>query len=118
MKVFRASLAEKRARSGYTASYVADIMLKRPAESLGMIFVEIPQAMKTAPHLHEEIEEVFVALTSLTLEINEERMELNAGDVVVAEAGEVHRFHAQEGKDARVLAIKVPNIKDDKVSLG
>ncbi len=117
MRVFRASDAERHGRAGYEATYIADLVLKKSAKSLGLIVVDIPKGMKTSPHLHRDLEEFFVALTPLTVEIGGESRVLDAGDVAVAEPGEAHSFRAPADIDARLLAIKAPNLKDDKISL-
>jgi len=117
IKVYRASDAEEMARAGYSAKYVADIVFRKKIDSSGFIMVSIPAGTGTSPHTHNELEEVFVALNSLELHVDDFTIQLEVGDIVVAEPGETHSFSAYPAIEGNVLAIKFPNLKEDKVQL-
>jgi quercetin dioxygenase-like cupin family protein len=116
MKLFRAKDSRTMVREGYLASYVADVNLAEDADSLGFIVVRIASGTSTSPHLHEKLSEIFVALSPLSMTLNEEYVELEYGDVIVAEPGEAHSFKAT-GNEGVLLAVKVPNLSDDKISI-
>jgi quercetin dioxygenase-like cupin family protein len=117
MEIFRATDAETKTRKGYLASYLADVDLAEQVESLGFIAVSIERGTKTAPHLHRELTELFVALSPLTMTVGGTPFKLEPNDIVVAAPGESHVFEAPDDQDASMLAIKAPNLKHDKVSL-
>ncbi|MFW9961587.1 MAG: cupin domain-containing protein [Candidatus Thorarchaeota archaeon] len=115
VKVYRASDAKEIARAGYSAKYVADIRFRKKIDDGGFIMVNIPAGTKTSPHIHKKLEEVFVALSSLEMHVDEIHIQLGVGDIVIAEPGESHSFSAYPLSEAKLLAIKFPNLKDDKI---
>jgi quercetin dioxygenase-like cupin family protein len=50
------------------------------------------------------------------LHINDEIFHLNVGDVALVEPHEKHSFTALPKSEAKVVAIKFPNLKDDKIN--
>jgi quercetin dioxygenase-like cupin family protein len=115
VRIYRAEDAEKAQRAGYKAAYVADLRFREYLDSCGVILVDIEGEGRSSPHAHARLEEVFIALSDLDLYIGKERHELKNGDVVIVEPGEEHSFEAVKHQASRLLALKFPNIKDDKV---
>jgi quercetin dioxygenase-like cupin family protein len=115
VRIYRAESSEKAIRAGYEAIYVADITFRKLLDSCGVILVDIERNGKSSPHSHEHLEELFIALTEIHIFINDTRYELNEGDVVIVEPGEAHSFGTKGNQLGRVIALKFPNIKDDKV---
>jgi len=115
VKIYRVSDAKDIARAGYSAKYVADISFRKRIDDGGFIMVSIPAGAKTSPHIHKKLEEVFVALSSLEMHVDDMHIQLEVGDIVVAEPGESHSFSAHPLSEAKLLAIKFPNLKDDKI---
>jgi quercetin dioxygenase-like cupin family protein len=116
VQIFRVSSAEDTTRAGYSAKYVADISFKENLKTGGFILVTIPAGTSTSPHSHGKLEEVFIAWTPLILHIDDELFQLNAGDIALVEPHEKHSFTASSNCESKVLAIKFPNIKDDKIN--
>ena len=116
MKVYRISESETKGRAGYTASYVADIVFSSPASSTGVIVVKVPRNTKTEPHAHAILEEIFVVMNRTRMGVGDTILDLDPGDVVVADPGEAHWFETYHDDDLTLIALKVPNLKDDKVS--
>jgi glyoxylate utilization-related uncharacterized protein len=58
---------------------------------------------------------LFIAITEIRIIINDTRYDLKEGDVVFVEPGEAHSFETETDRTGRILALKFPNIKDDKV---
>ena len=115
VKLYRASDAEEMARAGYSARYIADIRFRGKIDDSGFILVAIPAGARTVPHFHKELEEVFVAMNSLEIQVDDTSIQLEVGDIVVAEPGERHSFSAYPSSEGKVLAIKFPNLIEDKV---
>ncbi|MFW9810103.1 MAG: cupin domain-containing protein [Candidatus Thorarchaeota archaeon] len=116
VRIYRARDAEPNQRPGYEARYTADIVFKEPVNSCGMILVNLDPGSKSSPHGHRLLEEVFMALTRVRIHVEGETFDLNEGDVAVVDPGEMHSFEVLGEMPARILAMKFPNIKDDKIS--
>ncbi|TFG34558.1 cupin domain-containing protein [Candidatus Thorarchaeota archaeon] len=115
--IFRVRNSEFINRNGYAASYYADIQLKRKIDSAGFIFVKIPAFTKTSSHRHEVLEEVFIALNPLKMNVNNTIIDLKIGDIVLVEPNELHSIENNSSEDAMLLAIKIPNLKNDKIAI-
>ena len=101
---------------GYERNYVADVTFKIPPDSAGFIYVNIPKGIKTTPHAHEKIQEVFVILNRTKIGIEDELFEVQDGDIIIVEPGELHWFDNTESGDTNVIAIKFPNLSSDKIT--
>ncbi|MGV9169315.1 MAG: cupin domain-containing protein [Promethearchaeia archaeon] len=115
MKIFRADESEPKTRAGYTATYVADIELKQRVETAAFIVVHVDAGQRTEPHAHHSLQEVFIFLDDTEVGINEEVIPVGLGDVVIVDPGEEHWFSAPADTDVSFIAVKLPNIPDDKV---
>jgi mannose-6-phosphate isomerase-like protein (cupin superfamily) len=116
VRVYRSSDCELIGLGGYGRKYVADVVFRQPIDSAGFIWVKIPGGVETAPHAHEFLEEAFVIMKKTKMGVGSEILDLDEGDVVVTEPGEAHWFVTPEGEDVIIIAIKMPNMKDDKVT--
>ncbi|MGY5872472.1 MAG: cupin domain-containing protein [Candidatus Thorarchaeota archaeon] len=116
VRIFKASGIDPIEKKGYSAKYVADIVFRKDLNSAGFILVTIPAGERTEPHMHEELEEVFVVLSDLRMTIDSEEYDLENGDVIVVSPNELHSFSASTDSSASLLAIKFPNLKDDRTS--
>lgn len=101
---------------GYERNYVADVTFKIPPISAGFINVKIPKGVKTTPHAHEKLEEVFIILNRTKIGIDDELFEVQDGDITVIEPGEMHWFDNSESEDTQVIAIKFPNLSSDRIT--
>ncbi len=115
VRIFRAADSTKACRAGYEVNYVADLAFHRSLDSCGVILVTIQKNSKSSPHSHNHLEEVFIALTKIRIIVNDAYFDLKEGDVVVVQPGEAHSFETEIDQAGQILALKFPNIKDDKV---
>jgi mannose-6-phosphate isomerase-like protein (cupin superfamily) len=118
VKVYRSSDSEPVDAGGYRRQYVADVTLRRKLDTAGFIWVKIPGGMKTDAHKHERLEEVFFFVDSARMGVGNQLLQLEQGDVVIVEPGEAHWFETEEHREVRIIAIKLPNLKKDKVEIG
>jgi len=118
VQIFKASDAEEIRKKGYIAKYIADVEFRTNLDSGGFILVTVDEGIRTEPHKHEELEELFVVLSDLKMIIDSTEYELEKGDVVLVAPNELHSFEAQKHSSASLIAIKFPNLKNDKVSVG
>ena len=114
VKIYRTSDEVAMKNQGYFGDYVADIELKAPITTAGVIIVTIPEGT-TAPHAHAELEELFIAISDVDMYIDNERYTLKKGDVALVAPGEFHYFEAPKEQSSSMIAIKLPNIKKDKI---
>ncbi|MHA1936366.1 MAG: cupin domain-containing protein [Candidatus Thorarchaeota archaeon] len=115
VKIFRASEKEMIGLGGYGRKYVADAVFQEPFDTAGFIYVKIPPGMITDPHAHALMEEVFIIMNDTKMGIGKSVFSFEEGDVVIVEPDEAHWFIAPDTHDVVVIAIKMPNLKDDKV---
>lgn len=113
--IFKIADSEEIIKKGYTANYVADVEFRQKLDSGGFILVTVKPGGKSEPHAHRKLEEIFVILSNLRMIIDTITYELEKGDVVLVAPNEFHSFEALTTSAAQVLAIKFPNLKDDKV---
>ena len=113
MKLYRASESQYVSKPGYSANYVANIEFNQSIDNAGVILVKIPEG-KTKPHVHNILEELFVAVSSLKLIVDGDEYQLDEGDTVLVEPGESHSFESPYGKTSFIIAIKFPNLTADK----
>ena len=116
VKVWRASDVKMIGMAGYGRKYVADVEFKESLKNGGFIYVKIPGGMKTHPHAHEILEEVFIIMNKTKMGVGDQLLDVDQGDVVLVEPREAHWFETPEGNDVVVIAIKFPNLKDDKMT--
>ncbi len=116
MRVYNKSKAPQKTGSGYVASYVADIMLNDKTETAGVIIVSVQKGVTTVPHAHGVLEELFIPMNNVKIGVGEALLELEPGDAVLVEAYEKHWFEAPADEDVTIIAIKLPNLKDDKLT--
>ena len=115
VQIFRTKDSVNAIRAGYEARYVADLIFRKSIDSCGVIFVDIEKNGKSTPHSHEHLEEAFIAMTDIRIFIDDTRYDLEEGDVVIAAPGEAHSFETMPNRSGRILALKFPNVKEDKV---
>ncbi|TFG11722.1 cupin domain-containing protein [Candidatus Thorarchaeota archaeon] len=115
VEFYQLDKAESASREGYIASYVGDIVFKEPSNTAGVIMIELGVGATTRPHAHENLQEVFVALGDMKATVAGENYILHRGDILLVEPGEFHSFQAYPAQAASMIAVKIPNLKDDKV---
>lgn len=117
VRIFKMADSEEIVKNGYIAKYIADVEFGKKLDSGGFILVAVQPGVKSEPHAHEKLEEVFVILSDLIMVVDSISYQLEKGDVVIVAPNEYHSFEALPSIVAQILAIKLPNLKDDKIDL-
>ncbi len=117
MKLVRSKTKKPEQRKGYTRTTLIHHPLKTSIDSLGTFLVEIPVSGKVDPHYHEKATEFYYILRPGMLIVNGEEFEVEEGDVVIIEPKEVHWVKAKKDEVMRLVAIKLPNTTDDRISV-
>ncbi len=112
--LFRPKESPEIKKQGYSARYYADIQFSQYLDTAGFIFVTIAAGTETEPHAHEQLQELFVALTPLSMIVDKTQFELVPGDLLLVEPSEFHSIKAPMDNNGKLLAIKCPNLKSDK----
>jgi quercetin dioxygenase-like cupin family protein len=116
VKIYRSKDVELVGLASYGRKYVADVTFRAPVETAGVIYVRIPGGHRTEPHSHMSLEEIFVIMNMTRMGINETVYNFEEGDVILVEPGEPHWFETPDEKDVVFIAMKFPNLKNDKVT--
>jgi len=116
VRIYKVRDSELKQRTGYEVRYFADITFRENISTCGVILVCLEPGTISAPHGHEHLEEVFIALTKIRVHVDDMTYDLDEGDVIVVGPGEMHSFEVMDQNEARLLAMKFPNIKDDKIT--
>ena len=115
VRIYKVRDSELKQRTGYEVRYFADITFREPVSTCGMILVSLEPGSRSAPHGHEHLEEVFMALTKIRVHVDDMTYDLDEGDVIVVGPREMHSFEVLDHNEARLLAMKFPNVQDDKI---
>ena len=115
VSVYRARDSRPIQRAGYEARYFADIAFREPVDSCGVILVTLESGATSFPHSHEHLQEVFLSLSTIRIQVDTEIIDLENGDVIIVEPGETHSFKVLGDGNAQLIAMKFPNLKDDKI---
>ena len=114
VRIYKVRDSELKQRTGYEVRYFADITFRENVSTCGVILVCLEPGSISAPHGHEHLEEVFIALTKIRVHVDDMTYDLDEGDMIVVGPGEMHSFEGLDNNEARFIAMKFPNLRDDK----
>lgn len=104
---------EERGNGRYYIRRVLDEMLSTPPESVGVYFTSVRSYV--AEHHHRNLDEILIFLTPAAIEINGERYEMQKYDSVFLPRGTNHKIYSNNDQESMLIAVKMPNAKEDKV---
>jgi quercetin dioxygenase-like cupin family protein len=116
MRVYRVSDVQAVMKEGYSASYVADTKLTHSTKTVGVIMVKVSRGKRTKAHAHGVLDEIFIPMGHVKIGVDAAILNLSFGDVLIVNPYEKHWFEAPADEDVTIAAIKLPNLKDDKIS--
>lgn len=108
---------EYQERVGYSRSILLDLFLDDAINRIGVLHARIPKGKITDKHYHAKFKELFISLTEGIIGVRDREYKLNPGDLLLVDAQEVHWAHALNDFDFEIIAIKIPHIPDDRVSV-
>ena len=111
MKLVRASKLKPEPRRGY----LRKVLYEGAADGTKYVFLEatIPPGDASEPHYHKAGEEVFLFLTPGRVVVDGNSFDVEAGDVVVVEPGEVHSV-VSGGSEVRLVVLRIPYLEGDR----
>jgi len=114
MIVKRVSEIEPERRpDGRDISYISKYRLMDLDLNILMLISEIPEGCIEQKHYHSNSIEIFYCLTSAKVIVEGEEIQLETGDTLLLEPGDVHQIEADHRM--KLLVIKIPNISDKVV---
>lgn len=113
MDVFRMDETPEEDRGEYSIKRLFTESLEHDVENVGFYRTLIPEGNKVAKHHHEHLDEVLYFLTSGIVETDDKIIELEPGDSVVLKKEDNHEIRAEDD-EVRLIAVKLPNHKEDK----
>lgn len=85
--------------------------------SMSFILVEHPANFEEKQHLHKECFEIFFFFDKAKYRINGKVYDIEEGDLVVLEPGDVHGAVEVDNK-VKLFVMQIPPTKDDKIYVG
>jgi mannose-6-phosphate isomerase-like protein (cupin superfamily) len=115
MEVIRIDEVSEEDRGEYSIKRLFTENLPHDIENVGFYQTIIPQGNKVAKHHHEGLDEVLFFLTEGIVKTDQGEFNFEPGDSMVLKKGENHEIHPKDDQEARLIAVKLPNHKEDKI---
>ena len=114
VRVSRVPIVEK---EGYSVKELLAKILSSKIDNVGVYETTIKKGSVCGYHYHENLDEVVIFLNKCKMKVEEKIYELGAGDLVIFRPGDKHEF-ISEYEDSKLIAIKLPNLRRDRISVG
>ncbi len=114
MKVIRLNEIALEERDGYKIKRVATEKLNFRPENIGLYQTIIPPQSKCPNHAHGKLDEIIFFLTKAKVRTQSGILEFRKGDFLVLSHGEFHEIIAED-EEVKLIALKLPNIVDDRL---
>jgi quercetin dioxygenase-like cupin family protein len=114
MRIIRLNEVPDEERGEYSIKRLFTVSLTQNPENVGFYQTTIPPHSVVKSHFHAKLDEILYFLTPGRVETESGMHYLEAGDIMILFAGEWHEIIA-ESEEVNLIAVKLPNIVDDKV---
>jgi len=105
---------EERENGSYSIRRIVDEYSAIFGKNIGVYETVIPVGGKVSRHAHAYLEEILIFLTKAKIEVGGEMKDIGKMDIVVLPPLTMHEIYATD-EEAQLIALKFPNIKDDKI---
>ncbi len=105
---------EQREGGNYSIKRMFTEKLRKNPDNIGFYQTTILPRNKVKHHSHQQLDEVLYFLTPGKVRIKSKIYEFNPGDVMILPPDTPHEIFAED-KKVVLIAVKLPNIPDDKV---
>ena len=116
MKIIRLNEIPDEDRKGYSIKRLFTMPLSQRPENVGLYETTVPKGSVCKLHKHDQLDEIIYFITKAKAKLGKEIYSFEPGDMIFLSPGDIHEFIAEEC-DLKLIAIKLPNNKDDKVVL-
>ena len=107
---------EIREGGGYSIKRLFTEALSKNPDNVGFYQTTIPKGSRVKNHYHDKLDEILYFITSGKVRVGEKIYEFSPGDLMVLPPRSPHEIIADD-KEVRLIAVKLPNIVDDKVNV-
>ena len=114
MKIIRLNHIPNEERDGYFIKRLFTHQLEKEPNNVGFYQTTIPKGSIVKGHYHANLEEVLYFITKAKVKSESLTFSFEPGDIMILSPGDWHEIIAEE-EDAKLIAVKLPNIVDDKV---
>jgi len=101
-------------RGGYKIRRIVTQPLGFKPENIGLYQTIIPKNSKCSNHAHGRLDEIIFFLTKAKVKTKSSMLKFGEGDFLIIGAGEFHEIIAED-EEVRLIALKLPNIEDDRL---
>lgn len=119
IKIIRSNevLSEKRGKyGGYSIKRLFTEALNKNPKNLGFYETTIRPKDSVKNHYHKDLDEILYFITKGKVKVNDNIYTFNPGDIIILPPENPHEIIADE-EEVRLIAIKLPNIVNDKIVL-
>jgi len=117
LRIERSKNREYTKRPGYLRAVLANVEVKNTSQYLGVLHVIIPKGRSSDKHYHSNFKEIFIPLTEGVIGVENQEFRVFPDEIIIVDEKEVHWAKALDDCDFRLIAIKVPDIPNDRVSV-
>ena len=114
MKIIKLKEVPIEERGSYSIKRLFTEQLSKNPQNVGFYETTVPKGNVCGHHFHEELDEIIIFLTKAKVRVEQEIYDFESGDIIILKPGDKHEFIAEEN-EVKLIAIKLPNIVDDKV---
>jgi quercetin dioxygenase-like cupin family protein len=115
MKIIRLKDVPAEERDGYSIKRLFTEPLSNHPENVGFYETTVPKGSVCKQHYHAKLDEFILFLTKAKMRVEKEIYNFEPGDMVILKPQDKHEFVAEEN-EVKLIAMKLPNIVDDKVN--
>jgi len=114
MKIIKIKDVSVEDRGEYSIKRMFTTVLSHSPTNAGIYETTIPPNRAVKNHYHANLDEIIYFITKGYVKIDFEEVEFDEGDLLILESGDSHEIYAKD-EEVRLIAIKLPNIANDKV---
>lgn len=114
MKIVRLNEVPDEERRGYSIKRLFTHTLAKNPENVGFYQTTIPKGSAVKNHYHKDLDEILYFITKGRVKVGSKTYSFNPGDMMILSPGDQHEIIA-DAEEVRLIAVKLPNIVNDKV---
>jgi len=107
---------EIRGGGSYSIKRLLTEPLKKNPDNVGFYQTTIPPRSAVKNHYHSNLDEFLYFITPGKVRVDSETYSFNPGDILILPPKSPHEIFAED-KEVKLIAVKLPNIVDDKVEI-
>lgn len=114
MKIIKLNDVPDEERGGYSIKRLFTEALTQNPQNVGFFETTVPKGSVCKHHYHTKQDEIIYFITKGKMRVESKFYDFEPGDLVILRPGDKHEFVADEN-EVKLIAVRLPNIVDDKV---